>query len=118
MSQYDNCTNCFMPTGGASVCPYCGFDHEKARKYSGVLPPFTVLRDRYLMGRVLGKGGFGITYLARDFARADDDPKKIVAIKEYMPAEFSSRGSDTLSITPFADEKSRFVFRHGKAWPN
>ena len=114
MPQFDNCINCFMPIGGASVCPYCGFEPEKARKYTGVLPAFSILRDRYLIGRVLGKGGFGITYLARDFSRQDNDPRKIVAVKEYMPAEFSSRGSDTQSITPFADEKSRFVFRHGK----
>ena len=36
----------------------------------------------YVLERVLGQGGFGITYLARD-ANLDQQ----VAIKEYLPVE-------------------------------
>ena len=43
----------------------------------------------YVLERVLGQGGFGITYLARD--RSLDRP---VAIKEYMPGEVAQRRAD------------------------
>ena len=47
----------------------------------GVLPPGTRLRDRYIIERVLGQGGFGITYLAQDIGRFNE----AVAIKELTP---------------------------------
>ncbi len=40
----------------------------------------------YKSGSVLGQGGFGITYLARD-PNLDQN----VAIKEYLPSAFASR---------------------------
>jgi serine/threonine protein kinase len=43
----------------------------------------------YVLDRVLGQGGFGITYLARDTNL--DQP---VAIKEYLPVEVAARRSD------------------------
>lgn len=42
---------------------------------------------RYMIARKLARGGFGITYLARD-TRLDRD----VAIKEYLPDYFAVRG--------------------------
>ena len=48
----------------------------------------------YVLERVLGQGGFGITYLARD-AQLD----RLVAIKEYLPGEVAQRGADT-SVRP------------------
>lgn len=109
MLVYDNCPNCFAPIGNGTVCPDCGSDYTKYKKYSGTLPIFSLLNNRYLVGRVLGKGGFGITYVAKDIAT-----NRLCAIKEYMPAEYSSRADGTLDIVPFSDEKSRFVFLHGK----
>ncbi len=43
----------------------------------------------YEIRSVLGQGGFGITYLARD-TNLDQD----VAVKEYLPSSFASRDSD------------------------
>ncbi len=48
----------------------------------------------YEIERVLGRGGFGITYLARDANLA-----RAVAIKEYLPLELAVRTSDA-SVQP------------------
>lgn len=109
MIQYDNCQHCFEPKYGNIVCPHCGFDPATLRDYSGVLPPFTVLNGRYLVGHVLGKGGFGVTYIAKDL-----NYNRICAIKEYLPAEYSSRNNGTKNITPFSDAKAQYVFNHGR----
>lgn len=109
MIQYDNCQHCFEPKRGNTICPHCGFDSSTIRNYGGVLPPFTVLHGRYLVGRVLGKGGFGVTYIAKDL-----NYNRICAIKEYLPAEYSTRSGGTKNITPFTDAKAQYVFNHGR----
>lgn len=58
------------------------------------LPIGTVLVDEYRIDRVLGAGGFGITYRARD-VKLDID----VAIKEYFPRDFASR-TRTVTVGP------------------
>ncbi len=109
MLPYDNCPNCFMPISGSTICPNCGNDYSKNKQFAGVLPVFTLLNNRYLVGRVLGKGGFGVTYIAKDIIS-----NNICAIKEYMPSEYSTRSGGTQSIVPFSDDKARFVFTHGR----
>ncbi len=57
------------------------------------LPSDTILgngSDQYRIDTVLGPGGFGVTYLARDLRFERD-----VAIKEYFPAEFAYREGTT-----------------------
>lgn len=58
------------------------------------LPIGTILADEYRVDGILGAGGFGITYRARD-VKLDVD----VAIKEYFPRDFASR-SNTVSVRP------------------
>lgn len=72
-----------------SVCPFCGFDPIKV-KNPRYLRAGTRLLDRYLVGRELGEGGFGITYVGYDTRQ-----KRPVAVKEYFPAHIASR--DTTS---------------------
>ena len=62
------CYNCFQQRDSLDgPCPHCGFDlAENEKKYPVALRAGTVLNGRYIVGRVLGQGGFGITYLAWD----------------------------------------------------
>jgi tRNA A-37 threonylcarbamoyl transferase component Bud32 len=50
------------------------------------LPSGTRLADDYRIERVLGAGGFGITYLAEEVPLA-----RMVTIKEYFPVDFAVR---------------------------
>lgn len=68
-----------------SNCPYCGYGY-KEEPFAFGLKQETILRGRYLTGRVLGQGGFGITYIGYDLTL---DIK--VAIKEYFPSGCATR---------------------------
>lgn len=59
------------------------------------LPAGTALSERYVIGKVIGSGGFGITYLAYD----TEDEKK-VAVKEYYPKGVAIRCPDRYTIEP------------------
>lgn len=62
-------------------CAGCGTLLQAAEDDAQVLPPGTVLHGgRYTVGKVLGRGGFGITYLG-----ADTEQRRPVALKEFFP---------------------------------
>ena len=48
------------------VCPHCGCIVGQEQMEAFHLKPGTVLKGRYLIGRALGYGGFGVTYRAWD----------------------------------------------------
>ncbi len=50
--------------------------------------------QEYIIGRLLGHGGFGLTYLAQD-----TNLNSLVAIKEFLPQEFAVRTADH-SVVP------------------
>ena len=70
---------------GEESCPHCGHDPSVTVSAS-YLAPGTRLSDQWSLGKLLGQGGFGITYLARD-ERLD----QLRVVKEYFPNEFASR---------------------------
>lgn len=81
-----NCYNCFKEYDG-TVCPHCGYDAAAvAGRYPLALPAGSILDGRYIVGRVLGEGGFGITYIAQDY-----NTKQLVAIKEHFPSMLVTR---------------------------
>ena len=69
-------------------CPNCGYDPAKCPSQSFVLRPGTILRGKYVIGAVLGQGGFGITYIGWDLAL-----ERKVAVKEYYPMGQVSRNA-------------------------
>ena len=83
------CYGCMcLLEAGEKVCPLCGFNEDLyfIEKNKNALKPGIILKDRYLIGKVLGAGGFGITYLG-----FDNVLKIKVAIKEYFPADLARR---------------------------
>ena len=83
----DRCPSCMRELNGP-VCD-CGWP-EKGHNASHQLPVGTVLRGRYQIGRCLGQGGFGITYLAWDKLM-----QQCVAVKEFYPGGTVFRKSAT-----------------------
>lgn len=83
------------------ICPYCGYETGTPPKEAYHMPPGTILAGRYRIGRVLGFGGFGVTYIAWDEVLL-----RKVAVKEYLPGEFSTRIPGQTTITTYEGERS------------
>ncbi len=82
------CMGCMKDKGPAERCSYCDWLEGTAPESTLHLPSRSVLQDKYIIGRVLGQGGFGITYLAWDSLL---DRK--LAVKEFFPRELATRDS-------------------------
>ena len=75
------CMKCMHPlAAGETVCPECGRAYGSANAETFALKPGTILEGKYLVGEMLGQGGFGITYIGFDLLL-----EQKVAIKEYYP---------------------------------
>ena len=77
----------------SSVCPACGNDNRVRSNPENTLPEGTVLFRKYLVGKMIGRGGFGVTYIGYDL-----DLQLKVAIKEYFPAGVSIRSSGSYDV--------------------
>lgn len=100
------CKNCFSYIGKSNiVCPVCGYLRGSYTEPS-VLPRGTILGNRYILGGNIGRGGFGITYLAYDTLVG-----KTVTVKEYFPAALARR-ADGFHVLPNS-EKSAEQFNIG-----
>ena len=70
------------------ICPHCGHDNCVRQSGDDCLPS-VVLQGQYLVGRPLGRGGFGVTYLAMDMPL-----ERKVAMKEFYPSSMAIRAVD------------------------
>jgi serine/threonine protein kinase len=89
------CPSCNSEASAGKVCPTCGVlvPELVASGDDHLLPAGTALQRRsYEIVRVLGQGGFGITYEGIDRAL-----NRAVAIKEFFPLGSSRRGTSVRS---------------------
>ena len=99
------CLGCMLYKRNSPICEHCGYDERKANA-PHQLCPGTVLNNQYLVGRVLGQGGFGITYIGWDQFLGIP-----VAIKEFYPSGVVIRDSTRSSSVFLTSDKvsDRFV---------
>ena len=88
--QESFCPYCMSRVAPGQSCPVCGLTQGAYTPAPHHLPLGTILAGRYLVGRALGEGGFGITYIGCDLRL-----EMKVAIKEYFPVDRVSRFAET-----------------------
>ena len=82
------CFGCMEETASEGICPKCGFNAAEYTTEPHPLNPGTILRERYSVGRVLGEGGFGITYVGLDTVL-----NLKVAVKEFYMSGYVNRNN-------------------------
>ncbi|MCD7765198.1 MAG: serine/threonine protein kinase [Lachnospiraceae bacterium] len=98
------CLSCMREYDGDGPCPHCGFELADYKAPAHHLRPGTVLAGKYMVGRAIGAGGFGITYAAWD-----QNLETKVAVKEFFPDGFVARdGSMTKTVTVLPRRESDF----------
>ena len=75
-------------------CEHCGYDPAEDTIPPHHLSPFVILEGKYLVGKSIGEGGFGITYIGMDL-----NLEMRVAIKEYYPNGCAIRDTSGNSCT-------------------
>lgn len=104
------CMGCMQEQLDFSIpCPHCGYTEQPNK--AGQLPVRSFLLNKYIIGKSLGAGGFGITYIGFDIHLL-----KRVCIKEFYLGGISWRDRDGFTVCcnaeymqRFNHEKSRFI---------
>ncbi len=100
------CKGCFSEKGYEEVCPHCNYNDNSKIEASIYLTPGTILSDKYIIGNVLGQGGFGITYIGLDL-----NLEIKLAIKEFFPQGLVSRLPARSKVISFSKtEENQFTF--------
>ena len=109
MAKY--CAHCMGSlTGQEKECPFCGESLDYIAQPHH-LTPGTILNDHFYVGKALGQGGFGITYIG-----INTKLERRVAIKEFYPNACVNR-NNTISpnvLVSQSENQAKF-FEYGKA---
>lgn len=100
------CNDCMQMKKQGWTCESCVLDGQQENR-PHQLPLGTMLQDRYRIGKVLGQGGFGITYVGWDAML-----EKPVALKEYYPTGVVVRDSRSSLYVRSINEEGERIFRH------
>ena len=102
----DTCPTCQTPlTSGQDPCPRCGTGRGPGMLTRNLPAGHTLQHGRFTVGRVLGEGGFGITYKGAHRVLGN-----LVAIKEYFP-DHAQRVGTAVSVP--AGQQVAFVRERG-----
>lgn len=93
------CYRCLRPAVVNGTCTACGAPRVVRQEADIDLLPLGTRLDNgsVIVGDKLGRGGFGVTYIARDMAS-----DRLVALKEFLPKYMSSRRG--LQVIPNTDK--------------
>ncbi|MBE5791806.1 MAG: hypothetical protein E7322_06565, partial [Clostridiales bacterium] len=105
------CFACMMEVAeGIQVCPNCNQAIPYVSTNSRDCPPGTVLNNKYLIGKAIGRGGFGVTYVAVNLHTGEK-----VCIKECNLKGKCYRDPENPAVLlPLDDEESREEFKKYK----
>lgn len=95
------CMNCFSVKGPYEVCPYCGYVEGTPPKQPHYLTPGTILGDHFIVGTVIGVGGFGITYKCFDTTLGI-----IMAVKEFYMVGLVNRAPGERRVGLLSGDKT------------
>ncbi len=90
------CMGCMKKKPNKGTCPHCFFNLDSYQAPPHHLQPRTILNGKYMVGKALGEGGFGITYIGWNL-----NLEIPLAIKEYFPSGFVTRDvgrADNVSV--------------------
>ena len=106
MDNMDRCYNCMAEKNKGAACLLCGPQSESEPNSQLYLPLGYLLNSRYIIGKVVGSGGFGVVYVAWD-----DNLDIRVAVKEFLPKDLAARSHDHVSLTPYTgNSRDDFAF--------
>lgn len=104
------CFVCFKEyNAGFRVCPHCGSVEITEPVESIHLVPGTILADRYILGRSVGSGGFGIVYSAWDLKL-----ETIVAVKEFYVSRLVTRAPGLKNLIVAKKSQEEFDYRKAR----
>lgn len=86
------CFGCFEPVNDELKCPHCGYKQQSPYSPSYIAPG-TILKEKYMVGKLISHNGEGATYLAYDTVISCK-----VILKEYMPDVLCTRNTETQSV--------------------
>lgn len=102
------CLSCMREIPDDQKKCLCGFD-EKENNKSHELKLGTILKQSILVGKSIGQGGFGITYIAYDL-----NLEVKIAIKEFYLQNCVERDNSKSNALNFIGEESKKVFEERK----
>lgn len=103
------CIYCMSGVVTGGVCKCCGktAGNDAARPVQTLPARYMLCGQQYYLGKVLGNGGYGITYLAWDQKK-----NRKVAVKEFFPRHLAVR--DEKSVRIKVQQEQMAEFEHAK----
>ena len=106
--MFQRCYGCMRELPAVDeACPHCGYDRRAATFNRNHLTPGSELRGRYVIGRALGLGSFGNTYIGWD-----TQENMCVTIKEFLPSAFAYHRAGDQQVQFYSSEGQK-LFEKG-----